>query len=299
MLYDITLRMDYEYSYGASEGRHLLRLLPAQIHGVQRVIAGNLDVRPHPAERAEQRDFFLNRYTEVDFRDTHDALEFIMHARVERSAPSEEFDVSPDIEKLREEIKNLHMLDGRSPLHFIGNSADVALHAEFRDFALAHSAGKLTAVQCVHTIGAALRAYMTFDAEATEVDTPPLDAFRLRRGVCQDYTHIMIVCLRSIGIPAGYVSGYLRTIPPPGKPRLEGADAMHAWVMAWCGTQTGWIEYDPTNDLNVRLDHIAVAYGRDYFDVAPVKGVARMSGKQKTSQAVDVRVVGNGRDGFA
>ena len=299
MLYDISLRMDYEYSYGASEGRHLLHLMPAQIDGLQRVIAGRLDVQPHPAERTDQRDFFLNRYTAVDFREAHDELVFTMHARVERLAPPEQLDVSPPRKMLRTEVETLRGLDGRSPLHFTGDSTDVAIHAEFREFALAHTPETLTVVQCVHAVGRALHDYMTFDSEATEVDTPPLDAFRLRRGVCQDYTHILIACLRSIGIPAGYVSGYLRTIPPPGKPPLEGADAMHAWVMAWCGTQTGWIEYDPTNDLDVRLDHIAAACGRDYFDVAPVKGISRMSGKQKTSQAVDVRVVGEPRESLA
>ena len=91
-----------------------------------------------------------------------------------------------------------------------------------------------------------------------------------------------------IGIPAGYVSGFLRTNPPPGKPRLEGADAMHAWVRAWCGWQTGWIEYDPTNALIVGADHILIARGRDYGDVSPVKGVLKIAGDQKSEQAVDV-----------
>jgi transglutaminase-like putative cysteine protease len=98
----------------------------------------------------------------------------------------------------------------------------------------------------------------------------------------------MIACLRGIGIPAGYVSGFLRTTPPPGQPRLEGADAMHAWVRAWCGMETGWVEVDPTNALMVANDHIVIARGRDYADVAPVKGVLRTAGSQTTEQAVDV-----------
>jgi transglutaminase-like putative cysteine protease len=95
-------------------------------------------------------------------------------------------------------------------------------------------------------------------------------------------------------VPAGYVSGYLRTLPPPGKPRLEGADAMHAWVRAWCGPTTGWIEYDPTNDTPARADHIVVAYGRDYADVAPIRGILRLSGPQKSLQSVDVRPLAAG-----
>ena len=99
---------------------------------------------------------------------------------------------------------------------------------------------------------------------------------------------MMIACLRGVGIPAGYVSGFLRTDPPPGQPRLEGADAMHAWVRAWCGWETGWIEYDPTNAVVAGTDHILVARGRDYGDVAPVKGVLRIAGEQTSEQAVDV-----------
>jgi transglutaminase-like putative cysteine protease len=102
----------------------------------------------------------------------------------------------------------------------------------------------------------------------------------------------MISCLRGVGIPAGYVSGFLRTIPPEGKPRLEGADAMHAWVRAWCGEEMGWIEFDPTNAVLAGEDHIVIARARDYFDVAPVRGVTRSAGAHTSSQAVDVVPVG-------
>ncbi len=129
---------------------------------------------------------------------------------------------------------------------------------------------------------------MSYDPDATEVDTPMADAFMARHGVCQDFSHIMISGLRSLGIPAGYVSGFLRTMPPPGKPRLEGADAMHAWVRAWCGADAGWIEYDPTNAISAGQDHIVVARGRDYSDVSPIKGVLRASGRQHTDLSVDV-----------
>jgi transglutaminase-like putative cysteine protease len=128
----------------------------------------------------------------------------------------------------------------------------------------------------------------TYDPKATSVNTTPSEAFKLKRGVCQDFTHVMIVALRSLGIPAGYVSGFLRTIPPPGKERLEGADAMHAWVRYWGGRVNGWMELDPTNDIPAGTDHIVVAYGRDYADVAPVIGVLKGYGQHKTTQAVDV-----------
>src|SRR5690606_27146411 len=117
-----------------------------------------------------------------------------------------------------------------------------------------------------------------YDREATEVDTAPGDAFRLRRGVCQDFAHVMIAGLRGVGIPAAYVSGFIRTIPPEGKPRLEGADAMHAWVRVWCGVHTGWVEFDPTNAMLAGPDHITIGHGRDYADISPIVGVLRTSG---------------------
>ena len=151
----------------------------------------------------------------------------------------------------------------------------------------------MPAFDAVEAIGHALHKDITFDSEATTVDTSPEEAFAGKRGVCQDITHIMIACLRGVGIPAAYISGYLRTIPPPGKPRLAGADAMHAWVAAWVGAGGGWVEFDPTNDLRVAGDHIMVARGRDYSDVAPVKGVLRTSGTQSSKQAVDVVPLGD------
>ena len=132
---------------------------------------------------------------------------------------------------------------------------------------------------------------MKFDAKATDVDTPIADAFANRHGVCQDFSQIMICALRSIGVPAGYVSGFLRTIPPEGKPRLQGADAMHAWVRVRCGGKGGWAEYDPTNAIFAGADHVVIARGRDYSDVAPVKGILRTSGKQSSKHAVDMVLV--------
>ncbi|RUV32866.1 transglutaminase family protein, partial [Mesorhizobium sp. M5C.F.Ca.IN.020.32.2.1] len=128
----------------------------------------------------------------------------------------------------------------------------------------------------------------TYDGEATTVQTRASDAFDLKRGVCQDFSHIMIAGLRGLGVPAGYVSGFLRTIPPRGKPRLEGADAMHAWVKVWCGRDTGWQEFDPTNGMRASNDHITVGHGRDYSDVAPIVGVLKTTGGQVGEQAVDV-----------
>ena len=127
-----------------------------------------------------------------------------------------------------------------------------------------------------------------YDPAATDVSTPIAEAFAKKTGVCQDFAHIMIAGLRGLGLPALYVSGYIRTIPPPGKERLVGADASHAWASVWCGPDWGWIDFDPTNAKLVSDDHIVVAIGRDYADVSPVDGTIFVSGDQKLEVFVDI-----------
>jgi transglutaminase-like putative cysteine protease len=136
-----------------------------------------------------------------------------------------------------------------------------------------------------------IRNQFRYDPKATVISTPLAEVFEKRHGVCQDFAHLMIAGLRGLGLPAAYVSGYLRTIPPPGKPRLQGADATHAWVSLWCGAELGWIGFDPTNDLLVENDHIELAVGRDFSDVSPVDGIIVGSPKQKLGVAVDVQLV--------
>ena len=127
-----------------------------------------------------------------------------------------------------------------------------------------------------------------FDTAATLVDTPPRDAFLKRGGVCQDFAQVMISGLRAAGIPAAYASGYIRTLPPPGQPRLVGADATHAWVLVWCGPERGWEGVDPTNGIWMAGDHIVMAVGRDYAEIAPIDGVMLGSGAARLEVSVDV-----------
>jgi transglutaminase-like putative cysteine protease len=127
-----------------------------------------------------------------------------------------------------------------------------------------------------------------FDPEATIVSTPVEEVFEKKAGVCQDFAHLQIACLRSLNLPARYVSGYLRTYPPPGKPRLVGADASHAWVGAYCGSEIGWVDFDPTNNVIPSLDHVTIGWGRDYADVCPIQGVFTGGGKTLMHVSVDV-----------
>lgn len=288
MLYDITAEISYDYQTPSGAGRNLLRLMPATVPGEQRLIAGTLTVEPTPEERLQRTDFFGNEMVEIAFRESHQRAVFRVQARIERTAMPPALDLSPLVERMAAEVAAVHNLGPESPHHYLGPSPRVRLRDEMTDYACDQLLPGMTALAAIQAVGRALHRDMRFDAEATTVDTDPAEAFAKRHGVCQDFTHVMIACLRGIGIPAGYVSGYLRTLPPPGKERLAGADAMHAWVRAWAGIETGWIAFDPTNDAMVGTDHVRVAVGRDYDDVAPLRGVLRTGGGQTSEQRVDV-----------
>jgi transglutaminase-like putative cysteine protease len=286
MLYDIRLHLHYDYAAAAGGGRHQIHVLPSTISGVQRVIAASLSFAPAPNERSDFSDFFGNNVTSIAFRDAHDALDIRMSARISVSRPEPGLDVSPDIGRLRQELAAVRSLAPDAPHPFLTASTHAGIDAAITTYARDSIAGSAagTAMNLCNRI----HRDFTYDGEATTVRTRASDAFKLKRGVCQDFSHIMIAGLRGLGIPAGYVSGFLRTIPPKGKPRLEGADAMHAWVKVWCGRDAGWQEFDPTNGMRASNDHITVGYGRDYSDVAPIVGVLKTTGGQVGEQAVDV-----------
>ncbi|KSV77207.1 hypothetical protein D9M68_323250 [compost metagenome] len=288
MLYDISLKITYDYEVPVSGGRHLVRVMPATLPGRQRLIVGSLSCQPMPAERAESVDFFANPFTSILFRSSHDDLTIRMQARVQVEPQPLTADFSPDLAGLPAELSACWSVDAEAPHHFTGPSPLLPEAPDIAAYARAIVTDTMTVRQIAAAVCKRIHHDFTYDGEATTVNTTPGEAFKLKRGVCQDFAHVMIVALRSLGIPAGYVSGFLRTIPPPGKERLEGADAMHAWVRIWCGTTGGWLELDPTNNIPAGTDHIVVGHGRDYGDVAPVIGVLKSYGSQTTKQAVDV-----------
>lgn len=288
MLYDISMKITYAYEVGPSGARHVLRALPLTLPRGQRLIAGNVSIDPAPDERTDFIDFFGNQASSISFRKPHQDLEIRMQARVQVDALPETLDASPPVSKITDETFACWTLEPDSPHHFLGASPRLPGNGAIAKWARALVKPSMSVREAAAALCGAIHEEFTYVPGATKVDTTPDEAFKLKKGVCQDFTHVMIVALRSLGIPAGYVSGFLRTIPPPGKERLEGADAMHAWVRVWCGTTTGWMEWDPTNDIMAGSDHIRVAYGRDYSDVAPMIGILRIYGGHTTDQAVDV-----------
>ncbi|PHP65937.1 transglutaminase [Zhengella mangrovi] len=290
MLYDIRLSIEYDYETPAEAGLHVLRMVPRALAPLQKVIESRLDFDPLPAGRSERFDFFGNPVTTIRYGEAVTRTAFLMTALVDRQPGRVPDDTSPPLEDLKAGIRAIASLGPQAPHHFLPPSPRVSPDPIVTAWAAGIAVGAASVFAIVSKLCAALHEEMVFDPTSTAVDTPFSEAFAARHGVCQDFSHVMIAALRSLGIPAGYVSGFLRTIPPEGQPRLEGADAMHAWVTAWCGPGMGWIEFDPTNNLIAGEDHVVVALGRDYFDVAPVKGNLRMSGGQTSLQSVDMIV---------
>jgi transglutaminase-like putative cysteine protease len=164
----------------------------------------------------------------------------------------------------------------------------VPVGAEFAAYARADFPAGRPILEGVVALTARVFREFWFDPRATDVTTPVLEVLKKRAGVCQDFAHLMLACLRSLGLPARYVSGYLETAPPPGRARMIGADASHAWISVFCGEQAGWVDADPTNNLLPGERHITVAWGRDFSDVSPLRGVTLGAGGQRLEVAVDV-----------
>lgn len=285
MRYDIRLKLQQHYPAASDHVRNLVRLLPGDgMH--QRIQRRRLEISPAPDERRDWLDFFGNAATYVAWHRPVREVVYELHVEAERLS-SREMDISPSLHRLASELSGSG-LHPASPLHFHKPSDRIPADTAIAAFAQSAAQQAPSARLAVEALGTALHRALTFDPRATDVTTPPAEAFAARRGVCQDFAQIMIGGLRAVGIPAGYVSGFIRTTPPPGKARLQGVDAMHAWVRAWCGAAQGWQEFDPTNACWAREDYIAVAQGRDYGDAAPVRGAIRTSGSQTTGHSVDM-----------
>lgn len=288
MIYSVTHVTRYHYRAVVPYTRCVLRLTPVDRPG-QTVLDADLSIDPKPVERADATDYFGNRVTRATIRAPHDGLELKAAATV-RVDPLPR--PPPEATPAFEAVARL-AATGRS----IG--PDAAVHAVFPsrlvpifDEATAYAARSFPAGRAIldgaMDLNRRLQAEFAYDPAATDVTTPAQTVLATRRGVCQDFAHVMIAGLRGLGLPARYVSGYLRTVPPAGRARLAGADATHAWVDVWCGPDAGWIGLDPTNAIPAGDSHLVLAVGRDYADVAPVDGVVVSSGQQGLSVAVDV-----------
>jgi transglutaminase-like putative cysteine protease len=291
MIYDVRQTTVCNYASPVAHARHVLRLTPVSRDG-ERVQVSALQIIPEPMHRREGQDYFGNRLTWIEIEEPHDTLTVNLAARVAIDAPLEPEPLStPQWELVRDEAFATNDLRPLSPVHFLYPSRIVSLDPEISSYTReSFPSGRAILDAAIELIGR-LKADIAYQIGATTVTTTPPMAFALRHGVCQDFAHIMISGLRGIGLPAAYVSGYLRSAPPSDTARLQGSEAMHAWVMLWCGAAIGWIGLDPTNAVLARENHVRLAIGRDYTDVAPVDGVILGSGGQRMSVSVSVTPV--------
>ncbi len=288
MRYRIRFATRYVYDGGVPFSQQVLRIAP-RANTEQSVIASLIEISPPPAERREGKDFFGNRLTYTAHDTPHDELTVTLEAAVEIRRPSR-FGraITPAWETVRDLALARRDLSSYAPAHFLFASPAVPLFDAAFDYAAPQfEAGRPIAAVALRLTEKIHREFR-YKPGVTDTSTTAPQAFESRHGVCQDFAHVMIACLRSFGVPAAYVSGYLRTHPPEGQPRLEGADAMHAWVKVWCGERDGWLGFDPTNGIAVDESHIEIAIGRDYTDVAPVTGIVVASGAHDFDAGVDV-----------
>jgi transglutaminase-like putative cysteine protease len=288
VIYALRHRTTYSYEEPVTFARCVLRLTPRN-SSAQTVLAHSIAVTPRPSDVREGLGPFGERTRTVMIDTPHDSLVIEALSRVDVHAP-----FAPDPrrteawETVRAESFESRTLGPDGPAAYLYPTRRTPAAAAITEYARQSFPKNRPIVEAATELITRIRKDFTYDTDATTVSTPAFDAFTARHGVCQDFAHVMISGLKGLGLPAGYVSGYLRTIPPPGKPRLEGADATHAWVSLWCGVAQGWIGFDPTNALIVENDHIVLAIGRDYSDVAPIDGIILAPGGQTLKVEVDV-----------
>jgi transglutaminase-like putative cysteine protease len=287
MNYHITHRTLYEYAAPVSVSHHVARLEPLNT-ATQSRGSFSLQIFPEPALRKARADYFGNQLCFFAIQEIHSKLEIITHSRVTvQPRNMAQNESALPWETVAEMFRDPVLPEVVEPYQFVFDSPQIRASRELADYAL-ESFGKDTPLLAgARDLTRRIFEDFKFDPKATTVATPLEEVWEKRRGVCQDFAHLGIACLRSLGLPARYVSGYLRTHAPEGRPRLVGADASHAWFRVFC-PGTGWVDFDPTNNVQPAEEHIIVAYGRDYGDVSPVAGILTGGGEHEVRVSVDV-----------
>jgi transglutaminase-like putative cysteine protease len=277
----------YAYEDPVSVSHHLLRLTPRNLPG-QVCRETHISILPEPPVTTTGSDYFGNIQTSFTLQEPHDSLIVEATSKLEvQAAKPPDLSASPPWETVVESLVTDHSEEGLDAYQFVFDSQRVAASRELAEYARSAFPTGRPLLQAVLELMRKIHRDFRFDAKATEVSTPIQEFFQKRRGVCQDFAHLQIACLRSLSLPARYISGYLRTLPPPGQPRLVGADASHAWCSAW-SPGAGWVDFDPTNNCVPTDGHITVAWGRDYSDVSPIHGVLLGGAKHTLDAGVDV-----------
>lgn len=285
MIYRVHHRTRYVYDGTVDLAAHMLHLRPRALPGRQRVIEASIAVAPEAGRCREGTDHFGNSVTWLFLDRPHPEFEVAAEAKVEVEFPTPPV---PEATRPWEEITGAARGHGTAEAaEFIEASPMAPAHQGAAQYATPSFAPGRPVLAALLDLNARIRRDFAFRAGVTTLSTPIGDVLARREGVCQDFSHLMIGALRGLGLPARYVSGYIRTRPPPGQLRRRGADQSHAWVGCWLGPEQGWVDLDPTNGLVVQDEHVVLGWGRDYGDVSPVRGVV-LGGGASHSLAVSV-----------
>jgi transglutaminase-like putative cysteine protease len=290
MRYRVKHITSYGYSDFVSLCHNEVHLAPRSDRR-QTCFHSNLQINPRPAFSVERKDYFGNHVLFFSIQERHKKLEISSYSDVEVLpfiAPM------PEVTPAWEDVRDALLADVRpehfNALQYVHDSHHVRTNAELKRYTLESFTPKRPILSAVCDLTHRIHTDFKYDKTATTLTTSIQEVFKMRKGVCQDFAHLQIGCLRSIGLAARYISGYLLTNPPEGQPRMVGADASHAWLSFYC-TGFGWIDVDPTNDVIPSDGHVLVAWGRDYADVSPIKGVILGGGKHLLEVSVDVEPV--------
>jgi transglutaminase-like putative cysteine protease len=293
LIYAVRHQSSYRYHETVDLSHHVLHLTPRELPW-QRAARSAIRTLPSAPELAPGIDYFGNAISFFSILTPHDRLVVEMSAEIEVTPrPPVDPALTPPWEAVRAALDgDCFPIGGdRDAAEFVNDSPMVPASPEFAAYAMPSFSPGRPILEAALDLTHRISRDFTFDATATEVTTPLAEVLERQRGVCQDFAHAEVAALRSIGLAARYVSGYIRTYPAAGAPRLVGADASHAWVSVW-SPDAGWVDLDPTNDLLVGEEHITLAWGRDYSDVSPIRGVILGSGEHALAVSVDVAPIG-------
>ena len=285
MNYRVRHLTEYHYSEPVSVSHHGLHLTPRP-RPQQNCRTFHLVIDPHPTVLTERTDYFGNITNFCDIHHPHHQLSVMAESEIEIQHPPT-YSLATT---LPWETARPATLDEYAPSQFLFDSPLVRTAANFADYARQSFTAQRPFLPALLELTERIHQEFTYDPRATTVATPVAEVFQKRRGVCQDFAHLEIACLRSLGLAARYVSGYLQTNPAPDQKKLIGADASHAWLAVYCPVD-GWIDVDPTNNSLPTLQHLTIAWGRDYGDVTPIRGVILGGGTHRLQVAVTVEPV--------
>jgi transglutaminase-like putative cysteine protease len=291
MIYKIMHRTTYKYIHPVSFGDHVACLKPRSFLHNQ-LLGSTLDIHPSPITLSERTDYFGNLLCFFTIQEPHKELVVEAKSEVQKNGcMPRTAESSPPWEESTRALADDSSSAGLDAYQFQFESPRIRIRPEFAAYALESFTPERPMLEALLVLTARIHEDFRFDARVTTVRTPIEEVFKKKRGVCQDFAHVQIACLRSINVAARYVSGYLRTFPPAGRPRTVGADASHAWVSAYCH-HLGWLDMDPTNNVAPTDGHVTLAWGRDYGDVSPLRGLILGGGGHNLKVEVDMEPIG-------